>query len=580
MRTLFLLLGWLIFSLPYMHAQPVSEELPQITGCIALKNARVITDAAKDPVTMHVIMRDGLIKELGPNVQIPVDAYVIAADSLYVYPAFIDACAYTGVKDADGDNNRGPGGGNRDRPAVDEEGNPSLTDAGITPFQEVRTMFDATDKSISDWRAQGFGVAHIVPRGKMIPGKGALVVLSGTKADNMIWRENISMYGQWNGAGGTYPSTVIAVMAKWRELYQNASQEAVHLASYGTGTGISRPQYNQAHTALIPVVKREMPLFFRAPKIKDISRALALQQELGMRMVITDAEEAWMLKQSTIDRKIPLVLSLHLPEDKSEKKEDDKGKKEEGEKKDTTSTALPDPEKQAFEKRRAESLLAHQQHAATLAKASIPFSFGTLNVKPGDFSKNMQVLIEQGLDPKRALHALTMQPAQLLGIDTYCGSIATGKMANVIVSTKPMFEKDNAIRYMIVEGHLYEYEVKEKKKPAPGTEAKVAGLLSGTWNYTVATPDQNREGTMTFTLAKGEWTGTITGQDFTTGNNELEDIVVDGSTVSFVFDFEIGGQAVTLEFDLSIDGESFNGDVTMESFGSFPITGTRTSKPE
>ncbi len=213
------------------------------------------------------------------------------------------------------------------RPSVDAEGNPTLEDAGITPFHSVQSSLDAKEKSISDWRAQGFAISHVVPKGKMIPGKGALIVLTGKNVDQLIWKDDISMYNQWVGAGGNYPSTVIALFAKWRELYENASNNLAHQASYESGSLVSRPDYNQAHEALMPVVKKTMPLYFRAPKVKDISRALSLQTDLGMKMVIADAEEAYFLKSQFKPGTIPLVLSLDLPEDKSEAKKKRKRKK-------------------------------------------------------------------------------------------------------------------------------------------------------------------------------------------------------------------------------------------------------------
>ena len=430
----------------------------------------------------------------------------------------------------------------------------------------------------------------------------------------MLWKEDVSMYSQWTGAGGGYPQTVIGVMAKWRELYNNASQAVAHEASYNNATLVSRPIYNQAHQALMPVVKKEMSLWFRAPKMKDISRALTMQSDLGMKMVITDAEEAWYMEDKFKSGGIPLVLSLDLPEDKSEKKaKEAKGPEGPGQDgpgqpgpkavKDTiiaegakeaqgaqeakeaqeakVDTVKTDPEKEAFEKKRAESLKAHQDQAGMLAKDGVAFSFGTMSVKTGDFSKNISTMIEHGLSAEKALSALTTQPAKLLGIEKYCGTVEAGKMANVIVSTKPMFEKDAAIKYMIVEGNLYEYEIKEKKKDKSKgkSEEPAAGLLEGKWAYAIEVPDQKREGTFEFSNDGGDITGTMTSEDNASGNDQLSDIVIDGTSVSFTFDFDMGGQMIQLEFDLTLKGETFDGTVSVGDFGTFPITGNRTSKP-
>lgn len=609
-RKFFLVPTFLLGCIAAIIAQPVSEDLPQITGCIALINAKVISAPGKAQQVETIIMRNGLITDIGARVKIPADAYRIAADSLYAYPGFIDAFSSIGVKNPDTESsNRGGqqgGQGNRDRnarPELDDEGNASLEDAGITPFHSVRPTVDIKDKSISDWRGQGFTVAHIVPRGKMIPGKGSLIVLAGKETDQLFWKEDVSMFAQWTGAGDSYPSTVIGIMAKWRELYHNASQDLAQETAYHTSTLIPRPHYNQAHDALIPVIKKEMPVYFRAPKVKDISRALALQKDLGMKMVISDAEEAWYLKDQIKAGSVPLVLSLALPEDKSDKKKDDKpldkhaDKKTEGEKSDSTLTdtsksintkqVKTDPEKEAFEKKRAESLIAHYQQSGVLSKEGIPFSFGTYSGKTTDFKKNIQLMTDHGLSTDQALSALTTQPAKLLGIEKYCGTIDIGKMANVILSDKPFFEKDAAIRYMIVEGNLYAYEVKEKKKiqgkdnpAATSSSSSTSSMLAGRWSYIIDFPDEKKDGTLEFNETDGVVTGTIESADITSGNNKLESIVVDGDKVAFTFDLDIQGQSFILEFNLKVQDESFTGSVTVPQLGTFDINGQRTSKPK
>lgn len=571
--------------------QPVSEDLPKVTNSIALINVNLTTIAGKTPQKSNVVIRNGVFTAIGPNIPIPADAFRIQADSFYAYPAFIDAFSYTGIKEEESES-RGPGPGiqgrGASRPPVDEEGNIPLEDAGITPFQKARTSINAQDKSIGSWREQGFAIAHAVPRGRMMPGTGAILVLSGTDNDQLIWQENISLFSQWAGARGNYPATVIGMMAKWRALYHNASNNILHQSSYEANNSVSRPEYNQAHQALMPVVKKEMPVFFRAPQVKDISRALALQQDLGFNMVIADAEQAWYLKDRIKAASVPIVLSMDLPDDKSESKsEKEKEAKEKPEsvpqadsiKTITGENPAIDPEKTAFEKRRDESLREHRAQAATLAKAGIPFSFGTMSVKPGDFSKNLKLMLDHGLTKDQALAALTINPAKLLAIDKHAGTIETGKMANVVITNKPLFEKGTSIRYVIVEGDLYEYEIKEKKKRSSSEESEAAKLIAGTWSYTIESPDQVRKGSFKFSIDNGV-AGKIISDEITGGNDELEGIVLDGDELSFTFDHEINGQMVTLEFDLTIKEDSFEGTVRVGDFGTFPITGNRVAKPE
>jgi hypothetical protein len=325
-------------------------------------------------------------------------------------------------------------------------------------------------------------------------------------------------------------------------------------------------------------------VYFRAPKIKDIYRAIDLKKELGMRMVIADAQQACPLKEYFRHPDLQLVLSHDLPEDKSEKKNPE-SKKDTTAVTDTTAqiskdSVYIDPEKAAFEKRRAESLKEYLEQAGSLAKAGIPFSFSTMSGKAGDFSKTMQTLLKSGLTQDQALHALTVAPSKLLDIDQYCGTIEAGKMANLIVATKPLFEEGSMVRYMLVEGTLFDIEAKEKKKSEGGAGPTTAGMLAGTWSYVIDIPDQKREGTLTFIVQSGEVTGKIMLQEYSGGAITLRSIVVDKNSVSFTFPYTVEGQDIEIEYDINISGESFDGSVTAGPFGSFPVTGNRVEKPE
>ena len=50
-------------------------------------------------------------------------------------------------------------------------------------------------------------------------------------------------------------------------------------------------------------------------------------------------------------------------------------------------------------------------------------------LKTKDFWANLRRSIESGLTPEQALNALTMSPAQQLGVDDKLGSLAKGKLA-------------------------------------------------------------------------------------------------------------------------------------------------------
>jgi len=93
---------------------------------------------------------------------------------------------------------------------------------------------------------------------------------------------------------------------------------------------------------------------------------------------------------------------------------------------------------------------------------------------------------------------------------------------------------------------------------------------------------QTEKGEFDFTEDNGTMTGTISGENITSGHNELESIVVDGNNVSFTYDMEANGYLMEFSFDLKVDGDSFEGKVTtnIADVGPFEITGKRISKPQ
>src|SRR5882757_6326520 len=72
----------------------------QAPSAIAIKDARVVTASGADLAKATVLLRDGLIQDVGVNLQIPPDAWVIEGAGLTVYPGFIDGLSAWGLSSA------------------------------------------------------------------------------------------------------------------------------------------------------------------------------------------------------------------------------------------------------------------------------------------------------------------------------------------------------------------------------------------------------------------------------------------------------------------------------------------------
>jgi hypothetical protein len=327
--------------------------------------------------------------------------------------------------------------------------------------------------------------------------------------------------------------------------------------------------------ALIPVTEGALTVFFKTSSPLDISRAMALQKDLGFKLILSETQRADKMVDAIKERKFPVMVSLELPEDKSEKKPSGRDDAS-AEKSDSSSVEKPgevDPEKKALEQRRQESLEEHYRQAATLSKANVAFGFSTLGVKSKDIFPNLRKMIEHGLDEDQALAALTVNPAKLLQLESLIGTVEPGKLANLVITTGPLFEEKTQVRYVIVDGQLHEFEIKPPKSKKSDKTASVKA--AGTWKYSVDIPgDQTHTGKIVITESAGGLTGYFVNDDDGV-SRDLSDISLTGQELKFKSQIEADGAIITVDFFVEISGDAFAGEVVLGSLGAFEINGDR-----
>lgn len=449
--------------MPLLLRAQQQEEKPPIAPAgktFALTNVNVVQGPGRKIDKGMVIIKDGLIASVGKSVAIPSEAIIIKADSLYVYAGFIDGLSRAGVVKPKEE---------KDREKIKDPGNPPADKAGINPQIDVRNFLNPDDKSVEEMRNLGFTVAQVVPYGNFLPGQSALIMLGGKTADEMVLASNAALYSELAGTQGMYPNTVMAVMAKWRELYKNASLTKSYQASYASNRqGITRPANDHILEAFYPVIDQRIPVLFKSEKVLDVQRIFTLKNDLGFSLQLAEVKEGWPIINKIKSTNAKVFLSLDLPEEikKDEKKDDKKEAK-----KDSVKTAEKpkektawDKEKEVLEKRKAEAIASYTAQASAFSKAGIPFGFSSLSAKSKDIPANLRRMIAAGLSEDAALAALTTTPAQLLGLSDRLGTIDAGKIANLVVSDKPYFNEKSKVRYVFVDGVMYKLDGKDAKK--------------------------------------------------------------------------------------------------------------------
>lgn len=535
----------------WSQSDPSGER--RVTGTYAIKGATITTSPGKTVSGATIIIKNGLIEEVGTNVKIPVEAQVIEADSLFIYAGFIDGASNAGVaKPTD-----------PERPSNFDPSNPPDEIAGITPWRNVLDNFDFKNGQVSDLRKSGFTVAQILPDGGMLPGKSAIVVLGGNASTNIIG-QNAALTAKLSisrGGRGMYPGTQLGIMAKFRDLYKNAEYSAQHKRLFAANSGLTRPEVNKTLEAFYPAIDKSIPIMFEVSNDLEIRRALSLQKENGFRLVLVGVTEADMVINEIKATNTQVLLSMKLPEDK------------------ITKAKIEDlsEEMKARTIRAQEAYKNSLKQAGLFEKAGIPFGFTSIDGKTSDLPKNLKLMIENGLSENAALAALTTNPANILGISKFAGTIEKGKLANMVIFNGPMFNEDSKIKHVIADGYIFDYEIKEKKA-TNGNGKNGTADIAGEWEYTSDTPAGSSGGTMIITKEGETLKGTIT-YDNPSGNgkasSEMKNISISGNYMTFSFDVAAGGMALVVSVSGDVDENKFSGNMSLADFGSFPLNASK-----
>ncbi len=554
---------------PTAHAQ--DYDVPSVTDTYALTDARVVQAPGQVLESATVVVRDGLIDAVGPNVEVPYDARRIAADSLVVYAGFIDGFSHAGIEMPDSDG--------EDEDDVDP-GDPPPDRAGIQPDRSVRSFLTPEGSDLEGLRKAGFTLGHVAPEGQMLPGTSAYVFYGGASADDMILEEGPALFAQVETADGyVYPATEMAVIAQMRQLYREAERRQELAAQYENDpVGTKRLPQDPNHSAFFPVLNGETPLAFYADDALSLHRIVGLKQELGFPLVLAGLGESHEMVGTLQDVDAPLFLTLALPEEPTRSAQQDTTVA------DTTRTPSEyyspefrapsyeqvEAEEENLELRHAMQRQEYLETAATLDGAGLQFGFTSREASPSDVRENLRTMIAQGLPEKTALAALTTRPASSLGLSARLGTVEAGKIANLVVTNGNYFAEDTKVQHVFVDGQLYDYSTDASEE---GDVSGDVSKVTGTWEYTLETPRGDRTGTLTLEGDQSELEGTLINSQG--DESELQSISFDGTTLSFTIQPE---QGPSLSTTVTVEGDTFEGTVSTPG-PSLTITGERTSGP-
>ena len=389
-------------------------------GTFVIRNARVFTVSGPVIENGMVLIRDGLIAAVGPNITVPQGAREIDARGLNVYPGMIDAGTTLGLTEVSG----GAAG--------------TVDAAELGSFNPSIMAVDAVNPhSAQVGVTRIVGVTNVVsmPRGGIISGQAAFINLLGWTAKDMAVTPSAALVvnlpggsggggrggrggrGGGDGAGGA--AAAAAQLEELKGMFRDAEAYAKAFDAYGRDKSLPRPTRNVRLEALVPVARGTTTVVFSANSAADINRAVTFAEEMKLNPVIMGGSEAYKVAAMLRQKNVPVILTNTLSQPGDD-----------------------DPYDMMYES------------ASKLQKAGVRFSISTggSGTSVRDLPWQAGMASAFGLPKDEALKAVTLYPAQVMNVQDKLGSIEVGKMANIVVIDGDILEAKSKTRYLFIDG--------------------------------------------------------------------------------------------------------------------------------
>jgi len=402
----------------------------------ALTNARIVPVAGPVIARGTVVLRDGLIAAVGADVAVPPDARVLDLTGKTLYPGLIDLGSTVGLVQT----RRAAGAGAPSGPPTGFTLAAARDTGGWQGLDPQRVVRDELidDPAAGDWRAAGLTNALVAPTSGAFRGQSALLNLgSGPMADRVVVTP-AALHMGFEGVRGRYPSTLMGVMAYQRQSLLDAQRLAEYERRYRANPrGLERPERDPRIEALVPYATGAGLVIFDARSDRAIRRAVGLGKEFNLTYAIAGAGEAWQALDVLIPARRPLLVSLNF-------------------------AAADSMTGRAFLHTRPEApppdsvlqwLIDH--NPAALDSAGLAFALTSGGLAAADFPGAVRRALRAGLGAEAAIRALTLRPAEALGLGDRLGSIEAGKIANLVVATGDLFGDSAKIEAVFVDGERF-----------------------------------------------------------------------------------------------------------------------------
>ena len=395
---------------------------------LAVVGGEVHTVARETFPAGTVLVEEGKIVAVGHAhaVEVPRGAEVLEARGCVVTPGFVDAHTHAGIHE------EGVGWEGAD---YNETADP------ITPHLRARDGINPDDDGIRDALRAGVTAAFVTPgSANVLGGLGCVIRLAGERVDDMVLRDPAGLKAAFGEnpkrAHGRdqkkSPITRMAIAALLRETFVKAKAYAEKRALRDPD---KRPDHDLRLEAVLRVLRGEIPLRCHAHRADDILTALRLGEEFGIQVAIDHATEAHLVADRLAARRVPCLVGPSM-----------------------SSRAKVELRRRGF------------ATPGLLERAGVPVCLITDHPVTGleYLPVCAGLAVRAGMSPEGALRAITLTPAEVLGVDDRIGSLEPGKQMDAVIVSGPAIDLVRVgaatIRAVVKKGKVVAPQVRERSK--------------------------------------------------------------------------------------------------------------------
>ncbi len=349
---------------------------------LLIKNG-IIHDAVNPaPYSADILIENGKIARIAPAIQ--ADAETFDAQGMDIYPGFIDAHTHIGMFGY---------GGVRTQDDV-EKGDRCV------PNHRAVDAINPQEDSFENARRGGVTTVCIAPGSVSCIGGSAVAMKTyGVRIDDMIVKNPVAMkiaFGENPKSALTDKVTSrLTIAATIRDILY-AAKEYAQKKSAGVSVA-----YSPKLEALLPVIRKEIPLKAHTHRCDDIFTAIRIAKELDVNLTLEHVSDGGMIAQTLAQEGYPVVVGPFMGQAKKD-----------------------------------ENKHSSAENGIKMIKAGCSVSVMTDSpiIREDHLPLCAGLFMREGLDEFEALKTITINPARHLGIADRVGSLEVGKDADLVLA--------------------------------------------------------------------------------------------------------------------------------------------------